>query len=94
MDRWLNEYKRKLNGLLIDKYLKSSHLFMNFPGGSAVKNLPAAQELQETWIWFLGQEELLEEGMAPHSSMHAWRIPWTEEPGGLQPMGSQRVRHN
>ena len=50
MDRWLNEYKSKLNGLLINKYLKSSHLFMSFPGGSAVKNLPAAEELQETWI--------------------------------------------
>ena len=41
-----------------------------------------------------GSEDPLEKGMATHSSMHAWRIPWTEEPGGLQPMGSQRVRHN
>ena len=46
------------------------------------------QELQETWVQSLGQEDLLEEGMAAHSSILAWRIPWTEEPGGLQPMGS------
>ena len=42
----------------------------------------------------LGQEEPLEEEMTIHSSILAWKIPWTEEPGGLQPMGSQRVRHN
>ena len=53
--------------------------------------------MQETWVmWvrFLGQEDLLGKGMATHSSILAWRIPWTEEPGGLQSMGSQRVRHN
>ena len=50
-----------------------------------VKNLPA---MQETRVQFLGQEEPLEKGMAPHSSTLAWRIPWTEEPGRLQPMGS------
>ena len=43
---------------------------------------------------FLSQEDPLEEGMATHSSILAWKIPWTEEPGGLQPMGLQRVRHN
>ena len=47
----------------------------------AVKNLPA---VQETWFWFLGWEEPLEKGMAAHSSIVAQRIPWTEEPGGLQ----------
>ena len=51
-----------------------------------VKNLPA---MQETWVWSLGQEDFLEKGMATHSSIHAWRIPWTEEPGGLQSMRSQ-----
>ena len=61
---------------------------MGFLGGSAVENPPAVQELQETWVQSLGQEDLLEEGMAAHSSILAWRIPWTEEPGGLQPMGS------
>ena len=45
-------------------------------------------------VRFLGQEDPLEEGMATHSSILAWRISWTEEPGGLQSMGSQRVRHN
>ena len=49
--------------------------------------------MQETWVRFLGQEDPLEKRMATHSSIPAWRIPWTEEPGGLQSMGSQRVRH-
>ena len=64
---------------------------MGFPRGSAVKNLPA---MQNTQVRSLGQEDLLEEGMATHSCIVAWRIPWTEEPGGLQSMGSQRVGHN
>ena len=67
---------------------------MDFPVGSAVKNPPAMQEPQETWVQFLGQEYPLEEGMATHSSILAWRIPWTEEPGGLQSTGLQRVRHD
>ena len=56
-----------------------------------VKNLSA---VQETLVWFLGQKDPLEKGMATHSSILAWRIPWTEEPGGLQSMGSQRVGHD
>ena len=52
-----------------------------------VKNLPAMQETQETWVQSLGWEDPLEEGMATHSSILAWRIPWREEPGGLQSMG-------
>ena len=56
-----------------------------------VKNLPA---MKETWVRFLGQEVPLEKGMATHSSILAWKIPWPEEPGGLQSMGSQRVGHN
>ena len=56
-----------------------------------VNNLPAGQE---TWVQSPGWEDPLEEGMATHSSILAWRIPWTEEPGRLQPMGSQRVRHD
>ena len=59
-----------------------------------VKNSSAMQELKETWVRFLGREDSLEEGMATHSSILAWRIPWTEEPGGLQSMGSQRVQHD
>ena len=57
-----------------------------------VKNLPAMQEIQ---VQSLGQEVALEKGMVvPYSSILAWRIPWMEKPGGLQSMGSQRVRHN
>ena len=64
-----------------------------FPSGSAVKSLPAVQEPLETWVQSLGQEDPLEEGMSTHSSIHAWRILWTEEPGGLHSRGSQGVRH-
>ena len=60
---------------------------------SAVKNPPAIQEPQETWVQSLGQEDSMEEGMANHSSILTWRIPWTEEPGRLQLTGLQRVRH-
>ena len=56
-----------------------------------VKNLP---EKQETLVWSLSQEDPLEKGVVTHSSILAWRIPWTEEPGGLQSMGLQRVRHD
>ena len=49
--------------------------------------------MQETWVRFLGLEDPLEKEMATHSSILAWKIPWTEEPGGLQSMGSQRVGH-
>ena len=56
-----------------------------------VKNLPA---LRETQVQSLGQEDPLEEKMATHSSILAWRIPWIEGPGGLQSMGSQRVGHD
>ena len=50
--------------------------------------------MQETWVRFLGQEDSLEKEMATHSSTLAWKIPWTEEPGRLQSMGSQRVGHD
>ena len=56
-----------------------------------VKNVPAMQEMQEVWVRSLGWKDPLEEGMAAHSSILAWRIPQTEEPGGLQPVGSHRV---
>ena len=58
-----------------------------------VKKLPTTQETQETEARSWDQEDPLEEGMATHSSILAWRIQWTEEPGGLQSMGSQRVGH-
>ena len=56
-----------------------------------VKNVPA---VQETRVQSLGREDPLEKGMATHSNILAWRIPWTEEPSGLQSMGSQRVGHD
>ena len=56
-----------------------------------VRNLPA---MQESWVQSLGQEDPLEKGMTTHSRILAWRIPWTEETGGLQSMGSQRVGHD
>ena len=60
-------------------------------GAQMVKNLPA---MQETWVRSLRQEDLLEQGMATHSSILAWRSPWTEEPGGLQSIGLQIVGHD
>ena len=70
------------------------YVSVGFPGGSAVKNPPAVLESQEIQVWFLGQEDPLKEGMATHSSILAWIIPWTEEAGGLQSIESQRVRHD
>ena len=62
-----------------------------FPSGSRVKGPSAMQEIQ---VYFQGREDPLEEGMATHYSILAWRVPWTEEPGGLQSMGLQRVRND
>ena len=70
---------------------RGSVFILGFPGGSAVKNLPA---MQETGVRSLGQEDPLEEKMATHSSILAWEIPWTDNPGELQTIGSQRVRHD
>ena len=77
-----------LQGLQISLWV-SQH--WGFPGGLAVKNLLA---MQETRIQSLGQEDPLKEGMATHSSILAWRILWTEEPGGLPSIDSQTVRYN
>ena len=59
-----------------------------------VQNLPASFRDIETWVQFLNQEDLLEEGMATHSSILAWKITWTEEPGGLRSIVSERVEHH
>ena len=64
------------------------------PCGLVVKNLPLMEEPQETQLQSMGREDPLEEGMATHSSILVWRIPWTEEPGVLQSMGLQRIGHN
>ena len=66
-------------------------LAQGFPSGSSVKN-PSA--MQEIWVRPLGQKDPLEKEMATHSSILAWKIPWTEEPGGLQFLGSQRLNNN
>ena len=69
-------------------------MVLGFPSGSVVKNLPAnAGDARDTGS-ILGFEDPLEKEMATHSSILAWKIPWTEEPGGLQSMGSQRVGHD
>ena len=75
------------------------HLFRSFPGGPAVKNPPVKKKkkkppVMQMWVLSLGQEDPLEKGMAAHSNILASRIPWTEEPGRLQSMGSPRVGHN
>ena len=64
---------------------------LGFPGGSDCEE---SAYNAETWLRSLGQEDPLEKEMATHSSILAWRLPWTEEPGGLQSMGSQRVRQD
>ena len=68
-----------------------SDILRGFPGGSVVENLPAKKKM---WVRSQGGEDPLEKEMATHSRILAWRIPWTEEPGGLQSMGLQRVGHN
>ena len=86
--------------LSLSVYLCSSHWTFNhfliylFPADSVVKNLPANARVQETWVWYLGREDPLEEYTETHSSILAWRIPWTEEPGGIQSIRLQRVRHS
>ena len=67
-------------------------LLRGFPGGSVVKKIYLP--MQEMWVQSLDQEDSLEKEMATHSSIFAWEIPWTEEPGGLQYMGSRRVGHD
>ena len=67
---------------------------IGFPRGSAIKNPPAMQVVTEDAGSILGQENPLKEGMSTYSSILAWRIPWTEEPEGLQSMESHRVGHS
>ena len=74
----------------VNMHLSPNIVIWGFSGGSVVKNPPANAE---DWVWSLGWEEL-EEETATHSSILAWEIPWTEEPGGLQSTGLQRVEHD
>ena len=82
---------QNLVGQLTDVYWKLPKYIRAL---SAVQNPPAMQELRETWVLFLGQKDPLEEGMEPHSSVLAWEIPWTEEPGGQHSIGLQSVGYN
>ena len=87
---WPNSNSIILKKKIVEKIfanLISWRGILSFPGGSVVKNLPA---MQETWVQSLGWEDLLAKEMATHSSILAWRIPWTEEPGWLQSVGLQR----
>ena len=84
VDSWVRNFSWRKDRL-------PTPVFLGFPGGSdGRESTCSAGDLVQSLDW----EDLLEEGMATHSSILAWRIPWTEEPGGLQSMGSQRVRHN
>ena len=82
---WFKRYSRVSLYIVLDLKLMRASLV-----AQRLKRLPA---MRETWVRSLGQEDPLEKEMATHSSILAWRIPWTEEPGGLQSMGSQRVGH-
>ena len=84
---------RKLHNIVNQLYFNYIYMYKlrSFPSGSEVKNPPP---MKETQIQSLGQEAPLEEGMATHSSILAWRIPWIEEPGRLQSLESQRVRQD
>ena len=79
-------------GLVLILFFSSHNYFLASLTAQSVKNLPA---MQETQVWFLGQEDAPEKEMATHSSILAWRIPWTEEPDKLQSVhGVTRVGHN
>ena len=79
--------KQKCHKLLLLYLLLLLFMTMGLPGDSVVKNMPAKQQMQ---LRSLGQKGPLEKEMATHSSIPAWEIPWTEEPGRLQPLGSQK----
>ena len=94
--KWLSSSIQLYLTVQVELFWKISYwnkfcLLRSFPGGSGSKE---STSVQETQVSSLGQEDLLEEEMAIHSSILAWRIPWTEKPGGLQSIGSQRVRNN
>ena len=89
---WLYLFIQCMSGSVQQNQLKSifcyyhAETILGFPG-SVGKEPPAMQEMQEIWVRFLGREDPLEEDIATHSSILAWRIPWTEEPGRLQSIG-------
>jgi len=90
---WFLKIKNQSSPTPLQKNIKRKvlHMYRAFLVAQMVKNLPA---MWETWVQSLGCEDPLEEGIASHSSILAWRIPWTEEPGGLQSMGSQSAGYD
>ena len=88
----INKNITQISILLLLLFLSNN--IRDFPGDSVVRNSPANAGDARDLGWIPGLEDPLEEGMATHSSILAWRIPWTEEPGGLQSSRVQRVGHN
>ena len=91
---WMGAQAEILPGALATHYCQPRFIGTSYWASlvaQIVKNLPA---MQETRVQSLGWEDLLEKGMATHSSILAWKSPWTEEPAGLQSMGSQRAGHD
>ena len=91
---WLNWDQQVTLDMGIITYFDLIQSLLGFPGGAVVKNPPSHAGDVEDWVRSLGLEDLLAEGMATHSNILAWRIPWTEEPVRLQSRGLQRVRYN
>ena len=94
---WVGSWAKELRSCKLRRASKSKincfkvTLHSRLPCSSKVKNLPA---MQETRVQYMGQEDPLEKGMATHSSSLAWKITWTEELGGLQSTGLQKLRHD
>ena len=86
--------KNRFNFLETRHYILKSRGYMGFLGGASGKEPTCQCRTLKTWVQSLGQEDPLEEGMAAHSRIPVWRIPWTEEPGALQSIGSQRVKYD
>ena len=76
------------------KFIQRDTQSVGFPGGASGKEPTCQCRRRKTWVQSLGWEDPLEEGMATHSRILAWRIPWTEETGGLQSIGSQRIGYD
>ena len=89
VQRALPEKRKTAGPQTITAQLNETYMLQASLAAQMVQNLPA---VWETWVRSLGQEDSLEKGMVTHSSILVWRIPWTEEPSGLQSMGLQRVR--
>ena len=87
--QWLSMHEHAPQHL----YFKLRITILSIKYSLVAKRLKCLPAMRETWVWSLGREDPLEKEMATHSSSLAWRIPWIEEPGGVQSMGSQRVGH-